>query len=117
MDAMQPSDLNVRRSQLLIATAMAVYSSAVQLGIALGTVTFVAVTGWERLLGAAPALLLGGAGLAAGPAGRAMDRVGRMPVVAVGFVVGAAGAATVALAVHEDSPGLVVGGLLLVGCA
>ena len=63
--------LNVGRSQVLISSAMAVYSAAVQLGVALGTVTFVAVTGWEKLLGAAPALMLGGAGLAGGPAGRA----------------------------------------------
>jgi MFS family permease len=112
-----PPSLNIRRSQMLIATAMAVYSSAVQLGVALGTVTFVAVTGWTSLLGAAPALLLGGAGLAAGPAGRMMDRVGRMPVVCGGFVIGAIGAATVALAAHLDDAGLVVLGLLLVGCA
>jgi MFS family permease len=116
MAAMEPV-IDVRRSQLLISSAMAVYSAAVQLGVALGTVTFVAVTGWERLLGAAPALMLGGAGLAAGPAGRAMDRVGRMPVVATGFVAGAVGAAIVALAIHLDSPGLVVLGLLAVGCA
>ena len=89
--------LNVGRSQVLISSAMAVYSAAVQLGVALGTVTFVAVTGWQKLLGAAPALMLGGAGLAAGPAGRAMDRLGRMPVVATGFVAGAVGAAVVAL--------------------
>src|SRR3954453_4038310 len=116
MEPVEP-EIDVRRSQGLIATAMAVYSAAVQLGVALGTVTFVAVTGWERLLGAAPALMLGGAGLAAGPAGRAMDRIGRMPVVATGFVAGAVGAAVVALAIHLDSPGLVVLGLLLVGCA
>ena len=116
MALMQP-EIPVRRSQLLIATAMAVYSAAVQLGVALGTVTFVAVTGWERLLGAAPALMLGGAGSRPGPAGRAMDRLGRMPVVATGFVAGAVGACVVALAIHLDSPGLVVLGLLLVGCA
>lgn len=109
--------LNIRRSQVLIAMAMAVYSAAVQLGIALGTVTFVAVTGWTRLLGAGPALLLGGSGLAAGSAGRAMDRFGRMPVVAVGFVVGAGGACVVALAIHLNSPSLVILGMLLVGCA
>src|SRR5438876_12274347 len=110
MERVEPQ-IDVRRSQGLIATAMAVYSAAVQLGVALGTVTFVAVTGWDRLLGAAPALLLGGAGLAALPAGRIMDRVGRMPVVATGFLVGAGGAALTALAVHLDSPGLVVLGL------
>ena len=109
--------LNIKRSQFLIATAMAVYSIAVQLGVALGTVTFVAVTGWTKLLGAAPALLLGGAGIAALPAGRVMDRVGRMPVVTVGFVVGAVAAGLVALALDIDSPALVVLGLFLVGCS
>jgi MFS family permease len=109
--------LRIRRSQWLIATAMAVFSASVQLGVALGTVTFVAVTGWTQLLGLAPALLLGGGGLAAGPAGRAMDRFGRMPVVATGFLVGAVGAGVAALAVRLDSPGLLVLGLLLVGCA
>src|SRR3954453_21608658 len=105
MERVEPQ-IDDRRSQGLIATAMAVYSAAVQLGVALGTVTFVAVTGWERLLGVAPPLVLGGAGLAAGSAGRAMDRLGRMPVVATGFVGGSVGAAVVALAVHLDSPGL-----------
>jgi MFS family permease len=109
--------LRIGRSQLLIATAMAVFSAAVQLGVALGTVTFVAVTGWTQLLGIAPALLLGGAGLAALPAGRMMDRIGRMPVVATGFLVGAIGAAITGLGIELDSPALVVLGLLLVGCA
>src|SRR4051794_41903895 len=90
MERVEPQ-IDVRRSQGLIATAMAVYSAAVQLGVALGTVTFVAVTGWQRLLGAAPALMLGGAGLAAGPAGRAMDRLRPQPRPAARVFGGAGG--------------------------
>ncbi|HET7043748.1 MAG TPA: MFS transporter [Gaiellaceae bacterium] len=109
--------MNVRRSQLLLATAQAVYSSSVQLAVALSTVTFVLVTGFTALLGIGPAIFLTSAALAAFPAGRAMDRVGRVPVLAAGYLAGAAGGVTTALGVRSGSGVVVICGFVLIGCA
>jgi MFS family permease len=108
--------VNVRRSQLLLATAQAVWSSSVQLAVALSTVTFVLVTGFTALLGIGPAIFLTAAAAAAYPAGRAMDRVGRVSVLACGFVVGALGAAATAFGVRAGSGVLVILGFALIGC-
>ena len=78
------SDIPVRRNTLLLAGAMAVYSSVLQLVAAVSSLTFVLVTGVEGLLGLGPAIFLVASGLAAVPAGRLMDRIGRRPVVAGG---------------------------------
>ena len=50
-----------------------------------GSLTLVNVLGVEGLLGLGPAIVLGSGAIAALPAGRAMDRVGRVPVLAGGF--------------------------------
>jgi hypothetical protein len=63
----------------------------IQLAVALGTVTIVAVTGVDSILGLGPAVFLIAGALAVGPAGRVSDRVGRMPVIRAGFVLGIAG--------------------------
>ena len=67
---------------------MAVYSSVLQLVAAVSSLTFVLVTGVEGLLGLGPAIFLVASGLAAVPAGRLMDRIGRRPVIAGGYVRG-----------------------------
>ena len=63
----------------------------IQLAVALGTVTIVAVTGVKGILGLGPAVFLIAGALAVGPAGRLSDRVGRMPVIRGGFVLGIVG--------------------------
>src|SRR6478736_1158599 len=63
----------------------------IQLAVALGTVTIVAVTGVKGILGLGPAVFLIAGALAVGPAGRISDRVGRMPVIRTGFVLGMVG--------------------------
>ena len=60
---------------------MAVYSAVLQLVAAVSSLTFVLVTGVEGLLGLGPAIFLAASALAAVPAGRAMDRIGRRPVI------------------------------------
>jgi hypothetical protein len=50
--------LNVRRNTVLLAVAMAVYSSVLQLTAAVSSITFVLVTGIEGLLGLGPAIFL-----------------------------------------------------------
>ena len=111
------SDIPVRRNTLLLAGAMAVYSSVLQLVAAVSSLTFVLVTGVEGLLGLGPAIFLVASGLAAVPAGRLMDRIGRRPVIAGGYVMAAAGCSLTALATNLDSTPLVILGFALTGAA
>jgi hypothetical protein len=69
--------LPVARNTTLLSAGMAALSGMNQLSVAVATITFVAVTGFEGFVGLGPAIFLGTAALAAFPAGRAMDRFGR----------------------------------------
>ena len=84
-----------KRNAIVLAAGMVCLSGMVQLAVALGTVTLVAVTGLEGILGLGPAVFLIAGALAVGPAGRISDRVGRMPVIRTGFVFGMVGPAIV----------------------
>ena len=75
------------RNAIVLAAGLVCLSGMVQLAVALGTVTLVAVTGLEGILGLGPAVFLIAGALAVGPAGRISDRVGRMPVIRAGFVL------------------------------
>jgi len=107
----------VGRNTLLLAVAMAVYSSVLQLVAAVSSLTFVLVTGVEGLLGLGPAIFLVASGLAAVPAGRLMDRVGRRPVIAGGYLCAAVGCSLTALATNLGSAPLVILGFALTGAA
>jgi MFS family permease len=109
--------LPIRRNTLLLAATMAVYSAVLQLVAAVSSITFVLVTGVEGLLGLGPAIFLTASALAAVPAGRAMDRIGRRPVIAGGYAAAAAGCALTALATNIDSTPLVIFGFALTGAA
>src|SRR3954447_20094771 len=99
----------------------------IQLAVALGTVTIVAVTGIEGILGLGPAVFLLAGAVAVGPAGRISDRFGRMPVIRTGFVLGTLGPLATAAggaARRVPAPGcaagsgpLVFAGLALCGAA
>ena len=105
----------VRRNALLLAGGLVCNSGMFQLAAALSSLTLVAVTGVTGILGLGPAIFLGSGAAAVGPAGRLMDRVGRMPVIRGAFVVGAVGCATVSAGSHLVSAPLVALGLALVG--
>jgi MFS family permease len=92
-------------------------SAAFQLAAALASVTLVAVTGVQGILGLGPAIFLASGALAVGPAGRLSDRTGRTPVIGGAFVVGAAGSAIVAAGCATTSAVLVCFGLVLLGGA
>jgi MFS family permease len=109
--------LNVRRNTFILAATMAVYSAVLQLVAAVSSITFVLVTGVHGLLGLGPAIFLVASALTAVPAGRAMDRVGRRPVVAGGFVFATAGCGLTALATNLPSTPLLIVGFLLTGSA
>jgi MFS family permease len=88
-----------------------------QLSAAVASITLVLVLDVEGLLGLGPAIVLASGALAALPAGRAMDRLGRVPVLATGYVVGAAGCALAALGSTTESAPIVLLGLAGVGAA
>lgn len=96
---------------------MAVYSAVLQLVAAVSSLTFVLVTGVEGLLGLGPAIFLAASALAAVPAGRAMDRIGRKPVGGGGFLLAAVGCSLTALATNVGSMPLVILGFALTGAA
>lgn len=105
----------VTRNTILLAASLATVSAMLQLGAAIATITFVLVTGVDALLGLGPAILLSSGALAALFAGRAMDRLGRIPVLAAGYVAGMAGSGLIALAAHAESSFALIPGLALVG--
>src|ERR671915_2656849 len=114
---MAATSLPIRRNTVILAATMAVYSAVLQLVAAVSSLTFVLVTGVEGLLGLGPAIFLTASALAAVPAGRAMDRIGRRPVVGGGFLSAAVGCGVTALATSIDSPALLIVGFALTGAA
>jgi MFS family permease len=107
----------VRRNTVLLAATMAVYSAVLQLVAAVSSLTFVLITGATGLLGLGPAIFLTASALTAVPAGRAMDRLGRRPVIAAGYASAAVGCAVTALAANLGSAPLVIFGFALTGAA
>ena len=107
----------IRRNTVLLAAGLAASGGMMQVAVAVGTTTLVLVTGVERIVGLGPAIFLSTAALAALPAGRAMDRYGRMPVIRGGFATGIVASATVALGCHWVSTPLTAIGLGLVGAS
>jgi MFS family permease len=107
----------IRRNSILLAAGLAASGGMMQVAVAVGTTTLVLVTGVRSIVGLGPAIFLSTAALAAVPAGRAMDRYGRMPVVAGGFATGIVATVTVALGCLWVSTPLVVLGLALVGAS
>jgi MFS family permease len=111
------AELPIRRNTMLLSAALAANSGTLQLSAAVASLTLVSVVGVQGLLGLGPAIVLASGALAALPAGRAMDRVGRVPVLALGFVVGSAGCGLAALGSALDSAPAVLLGLIGVGAA
>jgi MFS family permease len=109
--------LPIVRNTILLAASLAAMSGMLQLGAAIATLTFVAVTGIDVLLGLAPAILLATGAITALGAGRLMDRHGRIPILAGGYLIGLAGAGLAALGAWADSALALVAGLLLVGAS
>jgi MFS family permease len=109
--------LPVRRNTLLLSGALAANSGMLQLSAAVASITLSRVVGVKGLLGLGPAIVLAAGALTALPAGRAMDRIGRVPVLAGGFAVGGIGCCLAALGSSVDSPVAVLLGLLGVGAA
>jgi MFS family permease len=110
-------DFPIRRNTFLLAATLTCLSGMVQLAVAVATISLVLVTGVEGILGLGPAIFLTAGALAAFPAGKLMDRFGRVPVLAGGCGAGIAGCLTTALGTKIESTLLVVAGFALVGVA
>jgi MFS family permease len=113
--AIAASSYPVRRNTILLGLCLLILSGVVQLAVAVATITLVLVTGIESILGLGPAIFLSSGALAALPAGRLMDRVGRVPVLAGGFGAGAVGCTLTGLGCIASSSILVVLGFVGVG--
>ncbi len=109
--------LPIRRNTVLLSAALAANSAMLQLSAAVASLTLVLVLDVEGLLGLGPAIVLGCGALAAVPAGRGMDRFGRVPVLVAGFAVGALGCGLAALGSATGAAPLVLLGLACVGTA
>jgi MFS family permease len=105
----------IRRNTALLSACLLLLSGVLQLAVAVATITLVLVTGIESILGLGPAIFLTAGALAALPAGRLMDRIGRVPVIAGGFGVGAVGCAVTAVGCAVDSAVLVIAGFAAIG--
>ena len=110
-----PAPAPVRRNTLLLAASLAANSGTLQLNAAVASLTLVRVVEVKGLLGLGPAITLAAGALAALPAGRAMDRRGRVPVLVLGYAIGVFGCLLAALGSRSDSAPLVLAGLLGVG--
>ena len=106
-----------RRNTILLAATLTCLSGMVQLVVAVSTISLVLVTGMESILGLGPAIFLTANAIVAFPAGRAMDRFGRVPVLALGCVTGVAGCGVTALGCAVASSVLVIVGFALVGAS
>jgi MFS family permease len=109
------ADLPIRRNTILLGAIMAVNSAVLQLVAAVSSLTFVLVTGFEALLGLGPAIFLTASALTAFPAGWSMDRFGRVPVIVVGFMLGAIGCGLTALGTATEQAVPVIVGFALIG--
>jgi MFS family permease len=109
--------LPIARNTALLSASLAANSGMLQLQAAVASLTLVEVLGIDGLLGLGPAIVLASGALTAPFAGRAMDRVGRVPVLAIGFVIGAVGGVFAAIGCATEIAVLVLIGFVLVGMA
>ena len=111
------TDLPIARNTALLSAALAANSGMLQLQAAVASITLVQVLGIEGLLGLGPAIVLASGALVAPAAGRAMDRLGRVPVLAAGFGVGALGGVFAAIGCAAELAPFVLLGFLCIGFA
>ena len=114
---MSAPELPIRRNTALLSASLAANSGMLQLSAAVASLTLVLVLGVDQLLGLGPAIVLAAGALAALPAGRAMDRFGRVPVLAAGFATGGIGGGLAGLGSTLESAPIVLVGLVGVGMA
>jgi MFS family permease len=111
------TDLPIARNIALLSASLAANSGMLQLQAAVASITLVEVLGIDGLLGLGPAIVLACGALTAPFAGRAMDRRGRVPVLAAGFATGAVGGVVAAIGSATETAVPVFAGFVLIGMA
>ena len=111
------TELPIARNTALLSASLAANSGMLQLQAAVASITLVQVLGIDGLLGLGPAIVLASGALAAPFAGRAMDRIGRVPVLAAGFATGAVGGVVAAIGSATEIAVLVFAAFVLIGIA
>lgn len=114
----RPPDLNgrARRRQLaLLYIGQLCVWATIFLSVIYGALAIRQMTGTFALGGMPVAMYSLSSLVVIYPAGRLMDRIGRAPVLALGHVFGAAGAAIVAVSLHSLGAGLASGAGFLAG--
>jgi MFS family permease len=106
-----------RRIATTLFVTQSLASAAYIANITVNPIVGVQLSGAPELAGLPSALMLGGAALSAYPAGRFMQRVGRRPGLALGFILGLMGMALSGVAIVQQSFMLFLLALLLLGMA
>ncbi len=105
----------VRKTTAALLIAQSISSAALLISSTVNPIVAAQLGGQDALAGLPTALVLGGASLAAYPAGRLMGRYGRRFGLVAGCGVGIAGALVAGLSVMAGALALFFGGLLLLG--
>lgn len=105
----------VRWNTVVLAGAMALSWSVIQLAMSVAAITMESLTGSRQSAGLAPATFLLAVGLATIPAGRFMDRRGRVLGISLGFGGACAGALLVFVMTTAKSPLGYLAALALLG--
>jgi MFS family permease len=106
-----------RRLTAVLFVSQSLASAAFIANIAVNAIVGAELSGRQELAGLPSTLMLAGAALAAYPAGRFMQRFGRRPGLAIGFLFGLLGMLVDGLAIITLSFPLFLFGLLLLGMA
>ena len=112
-----PEKHAVVRNTVLLSAGMAALYGMNQLTVAVATTTFALVSGRDGLAGIGPAIFLVTAAFGAFIAGWAMDRLGRVPVLAGGFGLGILGCVLTGFGASLLSVVAVIGGFILIGAS
>ncbi len=110
-----PVDPEQRRVLRVLVLAQVLSGAGLAAGITVGALLAQDLLGSTRLAGLPAALFTAGSAAAALLVGRLSQRRGRRPGLALGYLVGAAGAAGVVLAAALDDVALLFGALLVYG--
>ncbi len=116
MQALAPSTALVQRRTLRVLVGTQLLGGlGLAAGVAVGALLGQDLLGGNALSGLPSAVATAGGALAAVPISRLMARAGRRPGLALGYALGAAGAAVVLLAAAQRSPVLLLLGMLAFG--
>ena len=107
----------VFKNMILISACMTLFYSIAVMMTALAPITIVHLLDNNSFSGLTPAIFLLSASLIAFPAGKIIDKIGLMPMVAIGFVMGSIGNILIAFSVYIENIFINIFGFILTGMA